>query len=383
MAVKRWSKSTKYGVIVAIGVGLLWLAWFIRPLLATLVVAALLAYTLNPLVSLLTRRTRLSRNVSVNIVFVFMLALLIVIPATLFPGLLRQAQALIEQIRRGLIEAERVIAGPLTVAGFTVSLEEVLDNLAASLSEGITSLAGDVITLILGATSSLLWVLVVVVSTYYLLRDGRRLLNWVISLAPPGYESDASMLLSEINVVWSAFLRGQLLLMVLIALLTWLGAQAVGLPGALALGILAGVLDVIPSLGPTLAAIPALLVAIFQGSTYLTISNGWFALIVAAVYVTVQQIENIWLRPRIMGHSLNLHPGVVFVAVIGALALVGVLGALVVVPLLATLGILGRYLRAMLTDEAPFQARAGAAAPPLPVETPAEPEKERIPTVTR
>jgi predicted PurR-regulated permease PerM len=379
--VKPWSKSTKYGVVVTVGLSLILLLWFIRPLLPALIIAGLLAYTLNPLVSYLSRRTHLSRGIAVNIVFILMLAILITTPALLVPRLLRQAQSLTEQIQIGLVEARAFFREPVSVGGFEFSLDQFLANAAASLGDTVGSLAANLFALLLGATSSLLWVLVTVVSTYYLLRDGRRLLAWLIAMAPPGYEDHARVLLSEINLVWSAFLRGQLLLMALIALMTWLGTVAVGLPGGLALGILAGVLDVIPSLGPTVAAVPAVLVAIVQGSSYLPVSNAWFALLVAIVYLTVQQIENIWLRPRIMGHSLNLHPGVIFVAVIGALALVGILGALIVVPLLASAGIIGRYLRAMLTGQPPFGSGEAPVPSPAAAETPRR-ERDRTPTLT-
>lgn len=351
-------------------------------MLAPLIIAGLLAYLLNPLVNYLSRRTRLSRKMSVNIVFLVMLAILIIIPATLIPRLLGQAQTLVEQVRQGVLEAEQLLAEPLVVGGYILTLDQVLDNVAISLSEEATSAAGSAVSFILGATSSLALALVTLVSTYYLLRDSHRLIDWIVEQAPPGYEVHCRYLIREINVVWSAFLRGQLLLMVLVALLTWLGALAVGLPGALTLGILAGVLDVVPSLGPTLASVPALLVAVFQGSTFLPVSNGWFALVVAAVYIVVQQIENIWLRPRIMSHSLHLHPAVVFVGVLSALVLVGVLGALIIVPLISTAGVLGRYLRAMLIDHDPYPARGELLPTSAPADPTPQPAEEPTPTAS-
>ena len=86
------------------------------------------------------------------------------------------------------------------------------------------------------------------------------------------------------------------------------------------------------------------------GSTYLNIPNGWFGLIVAALYFFVQQIENIWLRPQIMSNRLRLHPGVIFVGVVGALAVQGILAALLIVPIMASVSILGRYIYSKLTD---------------------------------
>jgi len=96
------------------------------------------------------------------------------------------------------------------------------------------------------------------------------------------------------------------------------------------------------------------LVALFLGSTYLALPNLWFAVLVLGLYLLIQQVENIWLRPQILSHSLRLHPGLVFVGVIGALALQGVLGALLIVPLMASFGILGRYLHCKMLGKEPW-----------------------------
>jgi predicted PurR-regulated permease PerM len=143
--------------------------------------------------------------------------------------------------------------------------------------------------------------------------------------------------------------------MTLIAIMTSVGMTAVGLRGAVGVGILAGILDIIPSVGPLIAGVIAGLVALIFGSSYLDISNLFFALIVVLIFLVIQQIENIWLRPQIMGQTLRLHPGVIFVGVIGALVLSGVLGALVIIPLMASVAVLGRYIKAKLRGQDPWR----------------------------
>jgi hypothetical protein len=123
---------------------------------------------------------------------------------------------------------------------------------------------------------------------------------------------------------------------------------------ALILGIMAGVLEIIPNIGPTIAAIPAVLIAYFQGSTYLPLSNGWFALLVIGIYVVIQQVENNILVPRIIGRSLNLHPLVVIIGAIAGARLAGILGMFLAAPMLASLRILGNYVYCKLLDLEPF-----------------------------
>ena len=196
----------------------------------------------------------------------------------------------------------------------------------------------------MAATTNLAWIMVILVTTYHLLQDWERLREWLIHLVPAGHQSDVRRLYEEIKTVWQAHLRSQLRLMLLVGVLVGLGSAAIGLRHALLLGLLAGGLDLIPSLGPIVAMAVAIGVAWFEGSVYLPLSKGWFAIVVIVLYTLVQQVENIWLQPRIMGRRLRLHPGLVFIAVTGALALGGTVVALIIVPLLATAGVVGRYV---------------------------------------
>jgi len=101
-------------------------------------------------------------------------------------------------------------------------------------------------------------------------------------------------------------------------------------------------------------------VAFLEGSTYLPISNLWFAALTLGSYLLLNNIKTIWLQPRILGHSVLLHEGLVFVAIVTAVILQGILGVLIVVPLLATLAVVGRYLRAKILDLPPFDDEAPA-----------------------
>jgi len=136
--------------------------------------------------------------------------------------------------------------------------------------------------------------------------------------------------------------------------------RIVGVRNALILGIIAGVLEIIPSIGPTIAAIPAVLIAYFQGSTYLSLSNGWFALLVIGLYVVIQQLENNILVPRIIGRSLNLHPLVVIIGAIAGASLAGILGMFLALPTLASLRVVGNYVYCKLLDLEPDELRAGS-----------------------
>jgi predicted PurR-regulated permease PerM len=142
--------------------------------------------------------------------------------------------------------------------------------------------------------------------------------------------------------------------MLIIGTVTWIGNAALGLPGAFALGVIAGIMELIPNLGPFLAAIPAVIVALIQGSTYIGVSHWIFALIIIGFYVLVQQFENTFVVPRILGDAVNLHPLVVMLGVLIGANVAGILGALLAAPVIASGREIVRYLYQKILGEEPF-----------------------------
>jgi hypothetical protein len=139
------------------------------------------------------------------------------------------------------------------------------------------------------------------------------------------------------------------------------------MPGALIFAILAGLLEVVPNLGPILAMIPAVIVALIQGSDVmrdLGINNLGFAAITVGIYFLIQQLENNILVPRIIGDSVNLHPIIVICAVAVGLTTAGILGALMAPPVAASFRVLGSYVHAKLLDYPPFEGRPLSKGPP-------------------
>lgn len=352
----NWQTSTKYIVIALVIVAVIATIAFARALIGPLVISALLAFVLNPLVEKLAAYRKVSRDTAVLIVYLLFIALVIAIPSSILPFVIPQ----LLNLSFDLIEIENQIESffnqTLYIGGFAFSLpalipqdlNQVLQDFVFQITTGAFNRLGEF-------TSNLAWLLVILVAIFYFLKDSARLSNWFVNLAPPAYHEDMRKFLSQLNRIWGAYLRGQLILMLVIAVTTSVSMSAVGLRGAIAVGILAGILDLIPSLGPLVAGVVAALVALIFGSSYLSVSNVIFAVIVVVIFLVIQQIENIWLRPQIMGQTLRLHPGLIFIGVIGALAISGILGALVIIPLMATIGVIWKYVQAKLSDEPPWQ----------------------------
>jgi predicted PurR-regulated permease PerM/GNAT superfamily N-acetyltransferase len=352
--VAKWDATTKRIVTLVILLLLALIVSRFRAVLPPLVLAGLLAFILDPVVDFLEQRARLPRTAAAAIVLVVAILVLLAAPVVAVPPLVRAVRSLNLDFARIAVSLERLLAQPITVLQWQIDLRTVYQQFQQSVREFLSTVAAGTVNVVFGFASTLFWAIFILLSTFYMVRDADRMISWLDNLIPPTLRDDAIRLRLRVTRVWSAFLRGQLVMAFLMATITTVADTIIGLPNALALGLLAGVMEFIPSIGPVVAAVPAILVALFQGSTWLPLTPFWFAVLVLGVYLVIQQIEGNILLPRVMGQSLNLHPLVVLVAVILGGNLAGVLGMLLAAPTVATLGILGRYVYCRLTDQDPF-----------------------------
>ncbi|MCI0393502.1 MAG: AI-2E family transporter [Chloroflexi bacterium] len=357
----QWSITTRVIVAILILFVLGLFFYLVRPLLWPLTIACLAAYVLNPTVRFVQQRTNLSRKWSVSLVYFFLLIILIATPGTLVPVVARQARTLSSDLLIVQRDIESLLNEPVVILGRPIVLSQIWTNVFGASDESLAPAAESALTVIETTSISLIWLLIILVTTYYLLMDWVGLRDWLVNLAPEGGREDIRRLLEEINVLWLAYVRGTLALMLIMGVVFVIVGVAIGLPGAVALGILTGLLSMIPELGPVIAGTVAVLVALLEGSVFLPLSNFWFAVLVAGIYLVLTQIKSLWLRPHVMGRFLHMNTGLVFLAIISAAVLQGILGALIILPIMATCGVIGRYVRARLLGLDPWPEPAAEA----------------------
>jgi len=354
MTMKRtWSTSTRIIVVV---ICLLLIGLFLyraQPLIVPLVLAGLLAYVLNLIVRYLSGRTKLKRKRAVNIVYFVFIAILIAMPSTLVPLAVSQAEEVSAEVEAIAEQFESLIATRIVILGRTIHLEELWAEFT-NLFTNFDTAIGSALTVLEATTASLIWFVIVMVVTYYLMMDWQGLESWLANLLPEDGRSDFRRLLREVDSVWRAYLQGTLALMLIMAIVFIIIGYIIGLPGAAAIGIMTGILSMIPEIGPWIAGALAVLVALVLGSNHLPISNFWFAVLVAGIYLVLTQVKGIWLRPQVMGRFMRLNTGLVFLAIIGAALLSGILAALIILPVIASIGVIGRYVWARLLDLEPW-----------------------------
>jgi predicted PurR-regulated permease PerM len=370
MTANKWNTNTRIFVVGLILIILAFTLWQIREIFMPIITAGLIAYIFYPFVQLLQRRFNIRPAVASRVVYFISLSLMIAVPLSLAPLLVSQVEVVAKDLLRILDEADVFLATPFQFGTFQIHLEALIPDLKNSITNLLAPLPEDALQVLETTSRGTLWFLVIVVSVYYFMTDWDKLRDWAINLAPADYQHDLWRLYREIKKVWIAYLRGQLTLMIIVAVVFTIIWSAIGLPGALLLGILAGLFSLIPDVGPFAATALALIVALLEGSNWIPVSNFIFALIVAGLYIILINVKNIWLRPMILGRSVHMHEGVVFVAIIAAVIFTGIIGAFIIVPVLASIGVIGRYVHARLLGLPAFSDELPASpSDPPPIST--------------
>lgn len=181
-----------------------------------------------------------------------------------------------------------------------------------------------------------LYALLVPVISYYFLRDKNSIAGHLLMMFPPSVRVTVTTLWEEIDGVLMAFIRGNLLVSLFVSLLTTMGLFFLGVEYAAVLGILYGILDMIPYFGPFLGAIPVILLPLMQGDVNM--------ILLILLLFAVQQCENFFISPRILGDQVGLHPVTVMVLVLVGGYCGGILGMVGVIPLAAVLKVLLIFL---------------------------------------
>lgn len=361
---KPWSLPLRYSVGILLVVLLGLFLWHIRSVLRPLIIAAFIAYLLNPPVGFLIRRKRFSRTAAVNLVFFTVVAVLVAFPATIMPIFFNEIQMVFNDVLDLFDELDVLLSRPVMIGGQRFYLDQMAEVVAHFRTTVISPLPAAVLKIVETTSLGALWALVILVSVYLFLSKWHTIREWLFSLFHPDYADEAHELYRRVCEIWLNYLRGTLLLMFIVFVVFTIAWMAIGIPGALVLGLLAGFLTIIPDVGPAAAVLIAIVVALLEGSNWIPLSNGWIALIVLGVYLVLINIKNLLIRPFIMGRSVHMNEGLVLVAILLATVLWGILGALLIVPVLASLAVVGDYLRRRVLGLAPFPDLLPGASTP-------------------
>ncbi|MCP5096700.1 MAG: AI-2E family transporter [Chloroflexi bacterium] len=355
-------------MVVLILLGLAFLAINrVSLLIMPLAIATILAYLIDPVVRMMTRRTPLSRKVSIALIYLLMIAALVSIPVSAITPLIVEAISFIQNTPSYLAQLGEFFQEPIILTGGIeipvdqLSLDQAFRSLSDNLVQVVQTVGGQTLTIFSKITTATIstvgWTFMVLFLSFYLVKDHKIFFNAILELTPANYRDDVRLLANEISFTWHAFLRGQLVLCVVVGIIIFVIALIIGLPNPLLLAIIAGIMELVPTFGPILAAVPAVMIALIQFDLSWAgalMGPFWFGLMVLIIYGVVYQFENYYLVPRIIGHHLKLHPLIIVVGVLAGASVAGVVGILLAAPVMATARLILRYIYRKLTDKPPF-----------------------------
>lgn len=377
-ASNRWSDPSRYIMGVFLLLATLFVVYIGRSAVPLVLSAALLALIVDPVIRFMATRLRMNRTLAIVVTYLFVVAMLLLLPLLIIEPLVEAANfalqidpSMIVQRLSSFIQSVSVglqshpwlasilnppIESLLKALNYSASASQasapVMQMSVADLSSRLGRALGAVAGFLGPTFSGLASVLFTLLMALQMTLTVGQYRNWFSDLIPPGHEPELNLLFGKIHKIWTGFLRGQMQLMAAVGLLTWIGGLIIGLPQAFFLGVIAGFMELIPNVGPVLAAVPAVLVALLFGSTHLALSHLSFALVVIGFYTIVQMIENQFLVPKIMGGAVDLPPLIVLIGVIVAADAFGIMGALLATPMIATGRLVFRYIYGKIMEDA-------------------------------
>ncbi len=339
-------------IILIILVSVLISAW---TALVPFFIGIIVAYLLLPAVNYLDwhsprrlQKRGWSRPLAIVIVYIGLIALTTGFISYFVPVIGEQAKMLGESVPGYLERVQQLFQYDITAfletippeirAAVETNLEQIAGTLTSALQKGIVV----TVTTLSQTISFIIGLVIVPFWLFYVLNDeakGRRIFY---GMMPDEVRGDVHCIVALVDRILSSYIRGQFILCLLVGAMATIALFALGVNLALLLGTVAGILEIIPFLGPYLGAIPAILVALANRPIT--------ALWVAVAFAAIQQIENIFLVPRISGNAVRFHPAIVMVIIVVASELAGLLGVLIAVPVAAVGRDVLRYLYLRTTD---------------------------------
>jgi len=313
--------------------------YYIRDVLPPIIIAVLLFYALNPLVSWLSNKKPkgigLPINISILISFLLAFLAFYLFFRFIIPPIAAEFKLFGQNIPEYIASAKQAMDSLRQwYAGYALP-EEVQNIIAQSFQGLLDSILGfgeEMFKGIVSIATRFIQIIIIPILTYYLLKDKETLKRGLLELVPPAYQPRTTRILSKINKVLSGYVKGVLLLCLMVGTTAGIGLYLLGVRYFMVLGLIAGVTEAITFIGPWIGAVPAVLIAF--------LSSPALAIQVIALYLAIQALEHSVFVPKVFSDQLDLHPVAIIIALLVLGKLLGPLGLFFAAPIVAILRII-------------------------------------------
>jgi predicted PurR-regulated permease PerM len=334
-------------LVVAVSLEMIWIA---RHVISWIVIALFLALALDPLVGFIQRRTRLNRGTAIGVAYLIVIAVAVGVGATFVPKLIDEVNGLV-QATPGYVHDLTHGRGRL---GFLETKYHVVEKVREQVKNGgakrLLGFSGAAITVTKSIITVIAATVTIVFLTFFMLLEGRVWVERLYGLLPEEAQPRWRAVGDDLYKTIGGYITGNILISVIAGVSITIVLLIMGVPYAVALGLLVAVLDLIPLAGATVAGVIVCLVAFLH-----SLPAG---IVVLIFFIGYQQVENHLLQPVIYGRTVQLSPLVVLISVLVGAELAGILGALAAIPVAGTLQVIIRDQLAHRRARAPGLAPA-------------------------
>jgi predicted PurR-regulated permease PerM len=323
--------------LIIIGLALLWFLYIERGILTPFVLAAIFAYIFNPVVSFFSNKLKLPRTLSVVIIYLLLISVIISFAVVFSQRIvgesaeLQKDATLLTQTAKSQINTMPDWLRP-TVADILSTFEKSTNVSYPSLFSFFPQVFSRILSLI-----------IFLFSAFYFLQGGRKMVDKALNFIPHHYRFELDILLNKINSVLVGYLRGQLFLVFFVSLTLFIALTILGVKFSFILAIFSGFAEIVPIIGPIVAATVGGIVAYLGGTSNFGLDPIQMVIAVIIIYFVIRQIEDYFVIPVVMGKITRLHPLVILFAVIAGEHTAGILGLILAVPIAGILLIIFEY----------------------------------------
>lgn len=308
----------------------IWFLYLIRDVIAILFISLIIVAAIEPLVDFLKKK-KIPRSLSVLVIYLLIFALAGIFFSFLIPSLIGQSKEFSENFPKYTEAFMKTYGGVENFLGnFGFRLEDA--NILGDLGKKVTEGTANIFSKTIGVFSGFFTFLIVLSLVFYLSAEEDGMKKFVSSFVPENHKEHVSSLAEKVKMKVGKWLQGQLLLMFIIFVLYYIVLLALGIPYALILAVIGGILEIVPYLGPIIATVISTIVAFF-----ISPATGFLVL---GGYVIIQQLENNVIVPQIMKKTVGLNPIIVILVLLIGAKIGGTMGAILAIPIATIIGIL-------------------------------------------
>ncbi|MFN2304616.1 MAG: AI-2E family transporter, partial [Anaerolineales bacterium] len=360
----KWNWTTKLVAGLAlVALGLLLLVQF-REFLGPIISAFILAYLIYPIANFLQTKVKIPWRFSVGIIYIILLLTILGLAAWGGLALADQIQNLINFIENNIDQLPDLVTelttrtyqiGPFTFTLSGVSWEGIINQIVGTIQPILGRMGSIVGSFAAGAANTISWILLIFLVSYFLLSESEGISRQMIRINLPDYNQDLERMGDALNRIWSAFIRGEIIVVFISLVIYTIMLGALGIQFFFGLALIASIGQLIPYLGAWITWITFGLVALFQNTIPFGLPAGIYMIIVLGISIFVNNIIDNIIRTSIMAENLKVHPALVLLGALIGVQLFGFIGIVIAAPVMASFQLLLNYVIKKLNDQNPWK----------------------------